>query len=136
MSSSKNHLKIGLAQISSVYLDKAANLEKVSRYAREAAEKGCQLLAFGEALVPAYPFWIECTGGAKFNSDIQKDSFAHYLSEGVVIEEGDLDQVCQLAARYKMAIYLGIIEKPASRGYHTLYCSLVCIDSKGQIASS
>jgi len=135
MSSSQTFLKVGLAQISSVFLDKAATLEKVSRYLREAGEKGCQLLAFGEALVPAYPFWVEWTGGAKFNSDIQKDIFAHYLSEGVVIEEGDLDQVTQLAARYKMAIYLGIIEKPASRGYHSLYCSLVYIDPKGQIAS-
>jgi hypothetical protein len=29
---------------------------------------GCSLIAFGEAFVPGYLFWIEHTNGARFNS--------------------------------------------------------------------
>ena len=30
----------------------------------QAAKRGCQLVAFGEGLLPGYPFWLGPTGGA------------------------------------------------------------------------
>jgi nitrilase len=40
-----------------------------------------------------------------------------------------------LAKQYKIAIYLGIIERAKNRGGHSLYCSLVYINQKGNIKS-
>ncbi|MCI4668777.1 MAG: carbon-nitrogen hydrolase family protein [Bacteroidia bacterium] len=131
----KETLKVALCQMASVFLDKKATLEKVSTYVEKAARQGAELAVFGEALVPAYPFWTEWTDGASFNSEIQKDIYATYLHEGVQIHRGDLDGLCQLAADKKIAIYLGTMERPASRGNHSLYCSLVYIDQKGNIGS-
>lgn len=34
-----------------------------------------------------------------------------------------------------MAVYLGIIERPADRGGHSVYTSLMYIDSQGEIGS-
>jgi nitrilase len=53
----------------------------------------------------------------------------------VCIEDGDLDDVCNAAARHKTAVYLGTIERAADRGGHSLYCSMVYIDASGQIGS-
>jgi nitrilase len=75
-------LKVGLAQIAPVWLNREHTLEKVLKYIEEAAEAGCDLIAFGEGLVPGYPFWIERTEGATFNSPIQKEIHAHYLANG------------------------------------------------------
>ena len=59
----KNELKVALAQIAPVWLDKEATLESVEHYVLEAAEKACELVVFGEGLVPGYPFWLALTGG-------------------------------------------------------------------------
>jgi nitrilase len=90
---------------------------------------------FGEALVPGYPFWVERTDGARFESALQKELYAHYVGQAVSIEDGDLDLVCQAAARGGIAVYLGTMERATNRGGHSLYCSVVYIDAEGGIGS-
>lgn len=128
-------LRIGLAQIAPVWLDKVATTEKICQKLQQAAEQGCELVVFGEALLPGYPFWLALTHGTEWNSSMQKEIHAHYLRNAVQIENGDLDRITSMAAENRMAIYLGIIERAADRGGHSLYCSLVYIDPQGVIQS-
>ena len=128
-------LTVGLAQIAPVWLNRDATLAKVVDWISKAAGEGCELVVFGEALVPGYPFWVERTDGARFESALQKQMFAHYVSQGVTIESGDLDAVRRAAANNNVAVYLGVMERAANRGGHSLYCSLVYIDAKGEIGS-
>jgi len=130
-----DHLTVGLAQIAPVWLDRQATLEKISDHSTQAADRGCQLVVFGEALLPGYPFWVERTDGARFNSPIQKEIHAHYMDQAVQIEAGHITPLCELAAERHIAIAVGCIERPADRGGHSLYCSLVYINERGQIAS-
>ena len=101
----------------------------------KAAVEGCNLVAFGEALLPGYPFWVARTEGSKFESSLQKKLYAHYVNQAVSIEDGDLDAVCKVAADEKIAVYLGIIERATNRGGHSLYCYMVYIDALGEIGS-
>lgn len=133
--SARDRLVVGCVQIAPIWFDRAATLEKVAACLEDAARNGCQLVAFGEALVPGYPFWIERTDGARFNDPKQKAIYARYLDQGVVIERGDLDDVRGLAKAHGVSVYLGIMERAPDRGGHTLYCSLVYIGSNGQIGS-
>ena len=50
-------------------------------------------------------------------------------------EAGHLDGIRALAREYHIAVYLGCIERAADRGGHSLYCSLVYIDPRGEIGS-
>lgn len=124
-----------MAQISPVWLDKQATLEKVEEYIIKAGSEECELVIFGEGLLPGYPFWLSLTNGAEFNALMQKEIHAHYIRNSIQVEEGELDKVCQLAREYKIAVYLGIIERAKNRGSHSLYCSLVYIDQEGVIKS-
>lgn len=133
--SDSGKLRVSLAQISPVLLDRAATLGKVEDYVRQAAGQGSQLVAFGEALVPGYPFWPDLTGGAQFDSSLQKDLFAYYSSQAVDIDAGDLQAICNTAAQHSIAVYLGCIERAPDRGGQSLYASLVYIGADGQIAS-
>ena len=92
-------------------------------------------MAFGEALIPGYPFWVDRTEGARFDSSLQKKLYAHYAEQAVCIEDSDLDVVCRVAASKKIAVYLGVIERAADRGGHSLYCSMVYINPLGEIQS-
>jgi len=70
--SEKDLLTIALAQIAQVWLNKIKTLDKICSAISEAAAQGSQLVAFSEALLPGYPFWIERTHGAEFDSATQK----------------------------------------------------------------
>ena len=130
-----NTLKIGFAQMAPVWLNKSATINKIKTFISDAANQKCELLVFGEGILPGYPFWLSLTDGAKFNSPVQKEIHAHYIRNAVQIELGDLEEICLMAKQYKMAIYLGIIERGANRGGHSLYCSLVYIDEMGLVKS-
>lgn len=131
----ENTLKVGMAQIAPVWLNKEKTIEKVHQYIEKAGEEHCELLVFGEGLLPGYPFWLSLINGAEFDSKIQKELHAHYIRNAVQIESGDLDDICNLAKSYQMAIYLGLIERAKNRGGHSLYCSLVYINPQGEIKS-
>jgi nitrilase len=81
-------LTIGVAQIAPVWLDRNATVAKVAAATGEAARAGCDLVVFGEGLIPGYPFWVELTDGARFNDSRQKEMFAHYLNQAVVLDRG------------------------------------------------
>ena len=128
-------LTVALAQLAPVWLDKRATLKKIIRAIDEAVSQQAELVCFGETLLPGYPFWPDLTDGARFNSAVQKDIFAHYLAEAVSIEAGDLNLICDLAKRHSIAVYLGCAERPADRASHSVYGSLIYIDQTGTIQS-
>jgi nitrilase len=128
-------LKVAVAQIAPVWLDRQATVTKVVDYIKQAAQQKVELLAFGEGLVPGYPFWLSTTGGSEFNSEKQKNIFAHYAEQAVQIEAGHLTEVCHACEQGNISIYLGIIERPQDRASHSLYCSFVYIDQQGIVQS-
>lgn len=130
-----NKLKVALAQISPVWLDKEKTLERIRERIEEAAAENAELLVFGEAYLPGYPFWLAYVEGAAWNHHVNKELHAHYARNAVSIENGDLKSITELAGKYQLSIYLGMIERPMDRGGHSLYCSLVFIDKTGAIKS-
>ena len=130
-----DNLNIAIAQLAPVWLNKKATLKKIEEAIQEAATQKAQLVCFGETLLPGYPFWLELTDGARFNSATQKEIYAHYLKEAVNIETGDLNSLCALAKQYRIAVYIGCAERATDRAGHSVYCSLIYIDNQGIIQS-
>ncbi|MFD2586415.1 carbon-nitrogen hydrolase family protein [Croceitalea marina] len=131
----ENLLNVALAQIAPVWLDKKATLEKIETTIIEAAKNGSELIVFGEALLPGYPFWLAYTEGAAWDLKVNKELHAHYARNSIQIEAGELDGIRKLAKEHHISIYLGIMERAKDRGGHSLYCSLVYIDQQGEIKS-
>ena len=130
-----SELKIAMAQLAPVWLNKNQTIEKAEQAIREAAKENSDLIVFGEGFLPGYPFWLSLSDGAKWELQINKSLHAHYAMNAIQIESGDLEGICLLAKELEIAVYLGIIERSADRGGHSLYCSLVYIDQKGEIQS-
>ncbi|MFT6731977.1 MAG: nitrilase [Polaribacter sp.] len=131
----KESLKVAIAQIAPVWFDRDKTLNKVIEFVDQAAQQACELVVFGEAILPGYPFWLDLTGGAQFNNDKQKNIQAEYSKQAVQIERGDLEPLCKLANDKQIAVYLGCIERPLDRSGHSLYCSMVYINQNGKIQS-
>jgi len=128
-----DNLTLGLVQMAPIWLNRDKTIAKAVEYIKQAQD--CRLVIFGEALIPGYPFWVERTDGARFNSQVQKEIHAHYMDQAVQIESGHLDPICDAARKGKTAVITGTIERAADRGGHSLYCSLVYIDPQGKIQS-
>ena len=126
-------MKIALAQIAPVWLNRAATTKKVIQYLTEGAAAGAKLVVFGETILPGYPFWLSDTGGAKFDDPVQKDIWGHYATQAVCIERGDLEPITTLCRERNLAAVIGIVERPLDRGGSSLYCSWVYIDAAGVI---
>ncbi len=132
---SSDSLRIAGAQLAPVWLDRTATLTKVVSAIHAAADDEVQLLAFPEAFVPGYPWWIEWTDGARFDSAVQKALHAHYLDQAIQIEAGHLRDVCAAAKDRAITVVLGVIERPLDRGGHSVFASLVTINAGGDIAN-
>ena len=123
-------MKVAVAQIAPVLLDRDATLAKVVASVGDAAAQGASLVCFGESLVPAYPLWLSRTGAARFEAADQKVLHALYLREAVVVDE-HLGPVCKAARDGSIAVVLGVAE----RAGHSIHCSRVFISSEGEVLS-
>ena len=130
-----NLLKVALAQISPVWLNKEKTIAKIEKSIIDAANENCELIVFGEALLPGYPFWLALTEGASWDLKVNKEIHAHYVRNSIIIEKGELNSICELAKKHKIAVYLGVMERAQNRGGHSIYASLVYIDAQGNIKS-
>jgi nitrilase len=131
----KTNIKIALAQLAPVWLDKNATIKKTIRAINNAGKNKANLIVFGEGFLPGYPYWLSITNGSAFNNTMQKEIHSHYVQNAVCIEDGDLDTICKAAKKNKIAVYLGAIERAGDRGGHSLYCALVYINTEGEIKS-
>lgn len=129
-------MRIAAAQLAPVFLDRPATIRKVVAAVKDAASRGASLVAFGETLVPGYPAWLSRTDGARFDAPDQKALHAIYLDQAVSLEDGHLAPVCDAARQGNIAVVLGVAERPADRGGHTVYCTRVFIGADGGVLST
>ena len=123
-------MKAAIAQIAPVFLDRDATIAKAALWAERAAAAGCSLVAFGETLVPAYPVWLARTDAARWDAPDQKRLHSAYVDQGVVIESdtpAHLQPLLDVATRTGITVVIGVAERAADRGGHTLFCSRVVI---------
>jgi nitrilase len=128
-------LRVGIAQFAPKWLNKEGTLEVIENALQEAAEKGVELLVFGEAFWPGYPFWLAYMDGAAWEVPANKALHAHYLHNAVVPENGDLNPIIARASALGISVYLGIVERAQDRGGHSLYCSLAYINATTGLCS-
>ena len=55
-------LRVALAQMAPVFLDRDATLEKMLAVMQDAASQGVRLLAFPETALPGYVTWLSSSG--------------------------------------------------------------------------
>ncbi len=127
-------MRIALAQIAPVLLDRERTIERAVTAVHEAAKNGAELVAFGEAFIPAYPLWLCRQDAARFNQPEVKAVHAAYLDQAVCIEAGHLDPIRDAARATRVHVVVGIAERPWDRGGHTIHCSAVVVDGGGTIA--
>ncbi len=136
MSATRN-LRVGIAQIAPVYLDKEASLAKALECVQSASARGVELLVFGETWFPGYPVWLDvCPTAGLWNHEPTKRIFAELRHNSLVVGGPETRALAQAACDHKLAIVIGINERVDSGpGQGTLYNSLLTFTADGLLAN-
>ena len=115
-------MRVALAQIAPVLLDRAGTNERILAALDEAAADKAALVCFGETLLPGYPLWLSRTDGARFDDALLKELHARYLEQAVCVEDGDLAPI-QAAATTHCACAGTRSTRARSRSDRTASCA-------------
>ncbi|MBN0988894.1 carbon-nitrogen hydrolase family protein [Amphritea pacifica] len=125
-------INVAISQKPPVLLDLKASLELAVSTIEEVAKQGSQLLVFPEAFLPGYPTWI---WRLRPGGDIALGNQIHFQlrNHSVNIAEGDLNPVCEAAAKHNMVVVMGMNEIDSEFSGSTLFNTVVVIGSDGSL---
>lgn len=119
--------KASVAQVSPVFLDQKGTIEKTCNLMMEAHKNGAKLIAFPEAYIPTYPYWIWL--------DIPSanyDFFKKLFEEAVIIPSHATEELCRGAREADIYAVIGMSEKLSTQ-MGTMWNTNLIIDNEGKI---
>ncbi len=116
--------KAAVVQAAPIWLDREATTEKACRLIDEAANRGAKLIAFPEAWLPGFPWWIFLGTPAWGNS-----FFAELYANSVEIPSPTTERLCRAAKEAGAYVVMGVDEREGS----SLYCTQLFIDPEGRV---
>jgi nitrilase len=122
-------MKIAAAQIRPYWLDKRRTTDLIISTVQLAASQGIKLVAFPEAFLSGYPFWICRTNGAAFGDLLQQRAYSQFLEAAVEIPSIEISRITEACRDHGVSIYLGTNERGSAAGKGTIYCSLLAISA-------
>lgn len=125
-------INVAISQKPPVLLDLKASIEQAVNTIEEVASQGTQLLVFPEAFLPGYPTWI---WRLKPGGDMALGNQLHtqLRNNAVNITNGDLEPICEAAARHNLVVVMGMHEIDAEFSGSTLFNTVVVIDADGTL---
>ncbi len=120
-------IKIAAVQDWPKYLDLRGTLEKMNTLMEEAADNGCQLIAFPEAYIPGYPYWVwlerPCVG---------QKLFPLLYRNSVRIPGPAVTELSRMARNFRLVMVVGANEiEPDCSG--TIYNTNLIFNSDGAL---
>lgn len=128
---------IGVVQAAPEYLNVSKSMEKVESLLKEAANKGAELITFGETWFTGYPAWLDyCDEYARWDFQPTKQIFAKTYHNSLEATGKEVKQIGEWARQLGVAVVMGINEKVSSGpGNGTIYNSLLTWNEKGELAN-
>jgi nitrilase len=124
-------IKIAAAQLSPVFMDREATVDKACKLIAEAAGKGADLILFPEAYIPTYPDWVWAIPPGQ--GEMLGKLYAQLLEESVVVPSSAIDRLCAAVQAAGVYVVMGINERNTEASGASLYNTLLYISPEGKI---
>lgn len=106
--------RVAAVQASPVFLDREATVEKTCRLVDEAAANGAKVIAFPEAFIPGYPWWIWLG-----NPDYGMKYYIALYKNAVEIPSITVQKLSEAAKRNSVYFCVSVTEKDGASLYLT-----------------
>nr|XP_061812133.1 nitrilase-like [Nerophis lumbriciformis] len=123
----KSQFKVAVVQALPEFMDLAASISKTIKLIEEASANGAALVAFSEAWIPGFPFWVFVN--APFQG---MPHFARYRANSLAVDSDEMRRIQKAAHDNKIHVALGFSEL----GGDTLYLAQAVIDDQGEMIFS
>jgi nitrilase len=122
---------VAAVQLSPVFLDRDATIDRACEAIATAAERGARLVVFPEAFVPSYPVWVWSVAAGQ--TQALRALYAELLDQSVTIGDAAVARLCEAARAAGVYVTIGINERNAEASGTSLYNSLLFIDADGEV---
>lgn len=124
-------IKVAVAQLTPVFLNKEKTVEKACEAIIEAGKNGAELLVFPEAFISGYPDWVwlipNCKG-AELN-----ELYLKLVENSVSVPDESTAKLCKASKQAGVNVIMGMHERNTETSNSSLYNSLLFIDKQGKI---
>lgn len=131
MKQKNNPVRVAVAQLSPVFLDREATIKKVCQWIGRAAEGGARLVVFPEVCVAAYPDWVWLVPNSK--KAVWNELYARLVENAVTVPDAATQALCRAAKKAGIYVAVGINERNSAASNASLYNSLLFIGAQGKI---
>ncbi|UCG73913.1 MAG: carbon-nitrogen hydrolase family protein [Chromatiales bacterium] len=118
----RSQFRVAAVQAVPVFMDLAGSVEKTIALIGEAADNGAALVAFSEAWIPGFPFWVFVN--APFQG---MPHFAAYKQNSLAVDSDEMRAIQDAAQEHGIHVALGFSEL----GGDSLYLAQALIDDQG-----
>ena len=129
----RKKLKVGVVQLEPALFDAAGSLERLLRFADEAALGGAELVVFPELAIPGYPYGLSFGFTVGRRDESRRPDWARYAASSITVPGPETEALCKKAAERHIWLSAGISERDAVTG--TLYNSNLIITPEGRLHS-
>jgi aliphatic nitrilase len=123
----KSQFKVAAVQAVPEFMDLAGSVSKTVKLIEEASGNGADLVAFSEAWIPGFPFWVFVNAPFK-----GMPHFARYRQNSLVVDSDEMRSIQKAAHDNNIHVALGFSEL----GDDTLYLAQALIDDHGEMVFS
>src|SRR5690242_17805325 len=123
--------RVAAAQLSPVFLDREATVDRACDAIAEAARGGARLVVFPEGFVPGYPLWVWAmpAGG----SMPLRALYAELLDQAVTIGDASVRRLGAAAREAGVFVAVGVNERNAEASGTSLYNTLLFLGDDGRV---
>jgi len=121
--------RVAVVQAGSVLFDTPQTLEKLRRFAAEAADGGARLAVFPEAFIGGYPKGVDFGARVGSRSPEGREWFRRYYESAIAVPGPETEAIAEIAARHALHLVVGVIERAGG----TLYCTALFFGPDGHL---
>jgi predicted amidohydrolase len=126
----RESVRVCIAQLSPVYMNRAASTRRAVEAIREAAANGADLVVFTETWLSGYPHWSE---GWESNLPTWAAARIKFYDEALLVPSDSTDAISRAARESHIHVVMGCNEIDPRPGNGTIYNSLIFFDRQGTI---
>ncbi len=120
-------LRVAVVQAAPVFLSLDGTVDKTIALMKEAAAQGARLIAFPEAWIPGYPWWIWLNSPAAGMRFVQR-----YYDNSLVAGSGEFLRLAQAARELGIWLAVGFSERAGG----SLYLAQALFDDQGRLVKT
>src|SRR5450755_3522762 len=120
-------VSVAVVQAGSILFDRERTVQKAADLAADAARRNARLVLFPEAFLGGYPKGLDFGARVGSRSAEGRDDFRRYSDAAIAVPGAETAVVGEIAAKHRMRIVVGVIEKDGG----TLYCTALFFSPDG-----